>query len=137
MKALLLGLSLVVLTAMGGTLYYFFQHAEDYQAASAERMKEAVLKKGEIAVTAAPEQTWSFSNDPEAWNFEVKGGLLEVRPPTPEPLPELQAGQNIQDLPEWTTVQKGLVEEIKGRLYIDSKSTAKLEILPPVPRVAR
>lgn len=137
MKALLLGISLLTLAGMGGTLYYFFQHAPQYQAASAERMKEAVLKEGDIAVAASPESTWSFPNAPEAWSFEVKGGLLEIRPPAPEPLPELSAGQNIQDLPEWPSVRDGLVSEIRERLRIDAKSTAQLEILPPIPRVAR
>lgn len=137
MKALLLAVSLIVLTAMGGTLYYFFQHADEYQAASAERMKEIALKDGDIAVSASTAETWNFDNAPETWNFVVKGSLLEVRPPAPEPLPVLQAGQNIQDLPEWATVQKVLGEEIRRRLNIDSKSTAQLEILPPVPRVAR
>lgn len=137
MKAFLLSVSLLALGAMGASLYYFFQHAPEYQAASAQRMKDSFLENGRVAVPVTGETTWTFSDQPADWSFEVKGSLLEIRPPAPEPLPRLEAGQNIQDLPEWPAVRQSLVEEVRERLKIDSKSTAELEILPPVPRVAR
>jgi len=132
MKALLIVLvSVVTLFAMGGSLYWIFQKAPQYQAESAQSMKTAFLAKGDVEVATPEGQVWTFPATEPDWNFSVQGGLLTIQPPMPSTLPTLDAGQKFQDLAIWPEIQKLITEQVRSRLGIDFKSRARLEILPP------
>lgn len=125
-------LSIVILTVMGGSLYWIFQNAPQYQAQSAQRMKDQFLAAGDLQITTStPGEILVFPADPAGWNFEVQGGTLKVQPPFPIPMPALEPGQKLQDSGVWHEMQKSLTQQLKVRLGIDPKSTAKQHILPP------
>lgn len=136
MKAIVFFASLFVLAAMGVSLGYFFKNAPRYQSESAQQMKEVFLKQGQVEITVFSGLKWIFAAEPERWHFELQGGLLKVRPPLPQGFPDLEAGQKLQDLPDWNEFRTGLTLALRNRLKIGTNSTAQIEILPPEPPAA-
>lgn len=122
---------LLTSVAMGGSLYWVFQKAPQYQAESAQKMKEHFLAGGEISVQATDDQVWNFSGHAEDWVFALKGSLLEVRPPLPVATPALPASVSIQDLVVWPQIKASLQEVLRDRLQIPPNSSAQLEVLAP------